>query len=83
MAFFVYLLQGHALRVSLCRCHQSSKHWRRDGNTVITGDVCVCQGSSASPGEGIARFMKHDSCLDREENRESAFNISPKKLDTQ
>lgn len=41
MAFFVYLLQGHTLHVSLCRCHQSSKHWRKDGNTVITVEMCL------------------------------------------
>lgn len=39
VAFFVYLLQGRALHVSLCCCHKRSKHWRRDGNTVITAKM--------------------------------------------
>lgn len=36
VAFFVYLLRGRAPHVSLCCCDKRSKHWRRDGNTVIT-----------------------------------------------
>lgn len=71
--------QGHALHVSLCRCHQSSQHWRRDGNSNNSGSVFVCQDSSGSSGEGIAGFMKHDSCLD---TRDSAFDSTTKELDT-
>ena len=39
-SLFIYS-QGHAPLVSLCRCHQSSKHWRREGNTVITAEPCL------------------------------------------
>ncbi|TNN76969.1 hypothetical protein EYF80_012815 [Liparis tanakae] len=31
---------GHAPRVSLCRCHRSSEHRRRDGNTALHSFNC-------------------------------------------
>lgn len=71
---FVYWLQGHALHVSLYHCHQGSKHWRRAANSHNSGAVYACKdGADCSPGEGIAGFMKHDSCLEWQGKRRGAL----------
>lgn len=80
---FVYLLQGHVLYVSLYHCQQGNEHWNRAANSHTIGAVFACEDDAdCSPGEDIAGFMKHDSCLEWQGKERSAFNKGPPKPDT-
>lgn len=70
----LYLLQHHAVHVSLCYCHQSSKCWMMNGNNIK--DAFVSQGNSGSPGEGIGGLMKHNRRFNKVGNNESPRNMN-------
>lgn len=61
-----------------------ASHSCRAASSHTSGAVFACEDDAdCSPGEDIAGFMKHDSCLEWQEKERRAFNKGPPQPDTQ